>query len=123
VQRITGNEKDLQRDAYNLSQYKSFKADSLLETIRKTGDEKERIRSLKELQDILKEDVPAIFLYSPVYTYAHRQKILGIELGNLSLHSDRFLTLHKWYVREGRVFKTGQSWLSFFSWLPSLVGL
>lgn len=117
VQKLTGQEKDLHRDAYNLSQYSSFKADSLLETIRRTSDETERQQSLKQLSEVLKEDVPAIFLYSPLYTFAHHDNILGVELGSLSLHSDRFLSLYKWYIREDRIFKPGVGWETFFGWL------
>lgn len=120
VQKVTGNRNDLKLDAYNLSQYQSFEADSLLETIRSTSDEKERTDALKKLKDILKKDVPAIFLYSPLYTFAHHEDILGIELGHLSLHSDRFLSLDRWYIKQDRVFKPGIGWLSFFHWMSSL---
>jgi ABC-type transport system substrate-binding protein len=121
VQKVTGKEQDLRRDAYNLSQYSSFKADALLETIRSTQDEDERLEALQSLRDVLKNDVPAIFLYSPLYTYAHHHQIQGVTLGTLSVHSDRFLNVHDWYVKQDRVFKLGTSWLSFFSWLPSLL--
>ncbi|MBI2635839.1 ABC transporter substrate-binding protein [Candidatus Peregrinibacteria bacterium] len=121
IQKLTGQNKDLRQDAYNLSQYVSFKADAELETIRRTTDEKERQASLSHLREILKTDAPAIFLYSPQYIFAHNKDIFGIELGSLSLHSDRFLTLHKWYVKRERVFKPGVSWGSFFRWLPSLL--
>jgi ABC-type transport system substrate-binding protein len=120
VQKLTGHESDLRRDAYNLSQYSSFKADSLLETIRRTSDEKERTQALADLRTVLKQDVPAIFLYSPLYTFAHSDRIQGIDLGSLSLHSDRFLSLHDWYAKEERVFVKGKSWGSFFGWLWSL---
>lgn len=120
VQKITGKVTDLRSDAYNLSQYASFKADTLLETIRRTTDEKERQKALKELSDVMKVDVPAIFLYSPTYVFAHKQDILGLHLGNLSLHSDRFLTLPKWYVKQQRIFPEGKSWLSFLPWLFGL---
>ncbi len=119
VQKVTGNANDLRQDAYNLSQYTSSRADTLLETIRRTSDESERERALSALRDIIKKDVPAIFLYSPLYTFAHHQDILGIELGALSLHSDRFLTLNRWYVEQNRQFLPGKSWWSFFSWLGS----
>ena len=69
----------------------------------------------------MKSDVPAVFLYSPEYTYAHRDDILGIDLGHLSLHSDRFLTLYKWYVHQDRIFVPGKGWTTFFSWLSSLL--
>lgn len=122
VQRVTENRSDLRLDAYNLSQYASFEADALLETIRgKTGDA-ERQDALKKLSDVLKRDVPAVFLYSPEYTYARRADILGMEPGqwHLSLHSDRFLTLYRWYTHQDRVFEAGKSWLSFFGWMSSL---
>ncbi len=121
AQQLTGNPKDLRQDAYNLSQYVSPKADQMLETIRRTRDEKERAEALRDLRDILAKDVPAIFLYSPLYTFAHHAYIQGVELGSLSLHSDRFLTLQKWYVRQNRVFKPGKGWLSIFTWVPSLL--
>lgn len=121
VQHVTGQDKDLRQDAYNLSQYSSFKADEQLVTIRRTTDEKERQDALAALQDILKQDAPAIFLYSPVYIFAHHQDIFGIELDSLSLHSDRFLTLYKWYVKRERIFKPGMGWSSIFGWLPSLL--
>ncbi len=116
-QKQTEARNELLLDAYNLSQYSSLEADTLLELIRKTGDDEERTEALTELRDVLKQDVPAIFLYSPVYTYAYFQNLQGIELGKLSLHSDRFLTLHRWYVHEELVFKDGLSWWSFFPWL------
>ncbi|UPA22041.1 ABC transporter substrate-binding protein [Candidatus Peribacteria bacterium] len=120
VQKVTGNRNDLRLDAYNLSQYQSFASDSLLETIRGTANETERTNALVKLKEVLKKDVPAIFLYSPLYTFSHRDDILGIELGHLSLHSDRFLTLGRWYVKQERVFADGTGWLSFFPWLSSL---
>ena len=96
-------------------------ADSLLEIIRQTGDADERESSLQELRDVIKEDVPAVFLYSPIYTFAYHQDLQGIKLGDLSLHSDRFLTLHNWYIQEHRIFKAGRGWGSFFGWMFSLV--
>ena len=121
AQKLTGQDKDLRQDAYNLSQYVSFKADAELETIRKTTDEKERQDSLQKLREILRNDAPAIFLYSPLYVFAHKNDIFGIELGSLSLHSDRFLTLDKWYVKNQRQFNPGVGWGSFLGWLPSLL--
>ncbi|MBI3336392.1 hypothetical protein HYZ98_02385 [Candidatus Peregrinibacteria bacterium] len=117
IQKNGISEKDLKLDAYNLSQYTSFAADALLEQIRKTMNEEERQAALGELRDVIRQEVPAIFLYSPLYTFAHQQDFLGIELKNLSLHSDRFLTLFDWYLKQERVFKTGFSWLSFPKWL------
>jgi peptide/nickel transport system substrate-binding protein len=117
---VSLNRNELTLDSYNLSQYASFEADSLLETIRGKTDDRERAASLSKLRDVLKRDIPAVFLYSPLYTFAHREDILGIELKSLSLHSDRFLTLYHWYVKQERVFKPGKSWWSFIGWLTSM---
>jgi ABC-type transport system substrate-binding protein len=119
VQQVTQNRNDLRLDAYNLSQYASFEADSLLETIRGKTTDDERREALKKLEDVLKRDVPAVFLYSPQYTFAYRKDTKGIELGHLSLHSDRFLTLYRWYTQQDRIFRAGKGWLSFFGWLSS----
>lgn len=121
IQKLTGQDKDLRQDAYNLSQYVSFKADTQLGIIRRTTNEKERQQALEGLREILRDDAPAIFLYSPKYIFAHHSDINGIELGSLSLHSDRFLTLHQWYIKRERIFKPGYGWTSFFRWLPSLL--
>ena len=120
VQKVTDDRSELLLDAYNLSQYSSLQADRLLEFIRQEADPEERTESLQELRETLSNDVPAIFLYAPLYTFAVHQKLQGVELAHFSLHSDRFLTLHNWYMDEERVFKTGVSWWSFIPWLLRL---
>lgn len=120
VQKDTENRNELRLDAYNLSQYSSLDADTLLELIRKTGDADERKTALTDLRDVLKNDVPAVFLYSPMYTFAYHQSLHGVDLGALSLHSDRFLTLHRWYAKEDRVFTPDTNWMDFVPWLFGL---
>jgi ABC-type transport system substrate-binding protein len=117
IQKLTDSKFDLRIDAYNLSQYSSIAADGLLEVIRKTGDDKERLDALGKLQDVLKDDVPAIFLYSPQYAFAYHEEVKGIEIESLSLHSDRFTTIHNWYLKEEKIFKPGKSWWSFIPWI------
>jgi len=121
IQKLTGNRNDLRLDAYNLSQYSSLESDALLELIRQTNNDNERQEALKDLREVLKTNVPAVFLYSPLYTYAYHRDLRGLTLGALSLHSDRFLTLPHWYLKEERTFVPGKSWWSFWGWLPSLV--
>ena len=116
-QKQTDNRNELLLDAYNLSQYSSLESDVLLEYIRRTRNPDERQRSLQELRDVLKEDVPAVFLYSPVYTFAYNKNLRGVTLGDLSMHSDRFLTLRHWFFKEERVFRPGKGWIKFFPWL------
>lgn len=117
IQKRTSLRTDLRLDAYNLSQYTSFEADALLETARGGSAEREQYSALRKLRDVLASDVPAIFLYSPHYAFAYAKALRGVALGDLSLHSDRFLSLAQWYVKERRVFLDGVSWFSFPLWL------
>ncbi|OGJ53982.1 hypothetical protein A3D11_04490 [Candidatus Peribacteria bacterium RIFCSPHIGHO2_02_FULL_49_16] len=121
VQRTQGKKSDLRLDAYNLSQYASFEVDALLEVIRSFVATKEREDALLELRDALKKDIPAVFLYSPEYAYAYRHDVKGIDFGTPALHSDRFLTVANWYLKQERVFSDGKSWWSFFPWILSLL--
>jgi ABC-type transport system substrate-binding protein len=115
-----GDKKNLKLDAFNLSQYASFEADSLLTQIRETSDIAKRARSLDQLNAIIKRDVPAVFLYSPLYVFAYDNSVRGIKIGKLASHSDRFLSLHDWYINTKRQFKPGKSWLSMPSWMLNL---
>ncbi|HLC76500.1 MAG TPA: ABC transporter substrate-binding protein [Candidatus Peribacterales bacterium] len=107
-------------DANNLSQFANFKADALLEQIRETHNEDVRKQTLESLREVFREEVPAIVLYSPTYVFAVSDKILGVDLGKPSLHSDRFLSMHRWFRKQGRTFKAGKSWWSFVPWLFSI---
>lgn len=117
IQRMDGGAANLRLDSYNLSQYATQRSDTLLEIIRETSNEKERASALQDLREVLASDVPAVFLYSPLYTFGVSRDVSGVGLGKLSLHSDRFLTLHKWYLKEERSLKAGMSWWSFIPWL------
>ncbi len=121
LQKVTGNRSDLRLDAYNLSQYASFDADAFLEQIRGNATPTDRQAVLRKLQDVFRRDVPAVFVYSPVYTFAHRDDIQGIDVGKLSLHSDRFRTLYRWYIKQDRVFRPGVTWTTFFTWMVGLM--
>ena len=80
----------------NLSNYKSFQVDSLIENIRSTFDVEEREQYLNDLAEKLKEDVPAIFLYRPIYYYATDSKVSDLTMDSVVYSSDRFSTMRSW---------------------------
>ncbi|PIR54823.1 hypothetical protein COU74_03695 [Candidatus Peregrinibacteria bacterium CG10_big_fil_rev_8_21_14_0_10_36_19] len=80
----------------NFSNYKSFRVDKLIESIRRMFDDSEREEDLKELAAKIKEDIPAIFLYRPVYYYATDGKIDGISMEGVDFPSDRLARISKW---------------------------
>ncbi len=87
----------------NLSCFSNINVDKLLEQARLSSDSKIRDAKYKEFSKILAAEIPAIFLYSPIYTYAVNERIEGINLGKISLTSDRFLGINDWYIKKKRV--------------------
>jgi len=88
----------------NLANYVNRKADLLLEDARKTNDQTVRSEKYQEFQNILLEDLPAIFLYSPTYTYPVNTKIQGIEINRIAKPYDRFINLADWYLKTKKKF-------------------
>ena len=83
----------------NLSNYRSFGADQIIEKIRATFDQAEKDKYLKQLAQVIADDVPAVFLYRPQYTLATDNKVQqGISLSNLAFPSDRFAAIAQWCV-------------------------
>ncbi|MFC1616140.1 ABC transporter substrate-binding protein [Patescibacteria group bacterium] len=84
----------------NLSNYKSFQVDTLIEDMRAVFNEEKRERELNELAEKIKEDIPAIFLYRPVYYYASDGKISGITMDGVVFPSDRFAKVAEWIFNK-----------------------
>lgn len=80
----------------NLSNYKSFQVDSIIESVRSTFDPEKKKVKMKELAERMKEDIPAIFLYRPVHYYASDGKVSGISMDGAVYPSDRFAGVAGW---------------------------
>ncbi len=100
----------------NLSQFKDFVVDSLLEEARLENG-KARKDTLENIQKIINKEVPAIFLYSPTYYTALKNKIYHPPFTYLSTTSDRLGNIEDWYAKIDRKFKKGTNPLTLFSWL------
>ncbi len=89
----------------NLAAYQSEKADKLLEEARQIEDFSQRTEKYGQFQDILIEDAPAIFLYSPNYLYSVSKEIKGINTKIIVDPSKRFSNIENWYIKTKRVWK------------------
>ena len=89
----------------NLAIYSNKKVDGLLESIRKDFNPESRKTNLSKLQQLIYEDKPAIFLFSPNYIYAAPKNLGGLELKLAITPSDRFEKVNEWYLKTARVFK------------------
>ena len=87
----------------NLSSYQSKKADRLLEAARQTFDKKEIKDNLEKFQDVLNEDLPAIFLVRTNYLYFLSPKIKGFSVKKITEPAKRFNTIENWYIKTKRV--------------------
>lgn len=77
----------------NFSNFKSFQTDGLTEAIRKEKDPKAKEKILSQLSKAISEQVPVIFLSTPVYSYLLDKRISPFPASSLDFHSDRFKIL------------------------------
>lgn len=83
----------------NLSLYFNKQIDKVLEQARVTNDIKERTLKYVEFQNLLTDELPAIFLYTPYYTYGLSKKVKGFDLERIVSPQDRFSSLQSWYIK------------------------
>jgi len=89
----------------NLSLYDNLEVDKLLEEARQETDQEIRAEKYRKFQELVVEDIPAIFLYSPNYLYLHNNSVQGVDLYNIVIPSNRFNGIEEWYVKTKRVWK------------------
>lgn len=87
----------------NYAGWNNERASTLLESARTITDTGRRNDFYYEFQDIFAEEVPALVLFYPVYTYGVSQEVLDVQLGPLTNPSDRFRTIAAWYKLTRRV--------------------
>lgn len=75
--------------------------DQDLADARTTTDAAKRERDLFDFQNIVAEEVPAVFLYQAVYHYAHVKNLRGFPSDRLVAATDRFTTIATWYQKTG----------------------
>jgi peptide/nickel transport system substrate-binding protein len=78
-------------------------ADGLLEEGRAITDMDERRALYADFQEIFTEELPALLLYYPVYTYGVSDEVQNVQIGSLNQPSQRFETFADWYMVTRRV--------------------
>jgi peptide/nickel transport system substrate-binding protein len=74
-----------------------------MEEARRTTDPGRRAALYRELQRVLAQDLPALPLYYPVYTYAIDSAVQDVQIGPMWDTPDRFRTITQWYAATRRV--------------------
>ncbi len=87
----------------NYSGWMSEEADTLIKDARSTIDRSKRETLYARFQQLFLEELPALPLYYPVYTYGVSQRVKNVQIGPLNTPSDRFVTFPDWYIVTRRV--------------------
>ena len=86
----------------NMTSFANKQADKLIEEARETFDAKKRGEIYKQIQKIIIDDMPAIFLFQPNYTYVLPSKLNGFDMSRIFIPADRLLDSNKWYIKTKR---------------------
>ncbi|MDO8524383.1 MAG: ABC transporter substrate-binding protein [bacterium] len=89
----------------NIANYTSKNADTLLEKAREAQTAEIRQTSLEQFQDILIQDMPAIFLVRPDYIFALSEKIKSFNVTKITEPSKRFSNVETWYLKTKRTWQ------------------
>ena len=109
---LIGKDRDLyafwhssQRNApgLNVSMYTNSKVDALLEDIRATHDTDVQTTKYAQFDQIVRADIPALFLYAPDFIYAIPKSVHDISLNTITTPADRWNTIASWYINTDTV--------------------
>lgn len=89
----------------NLALFDNKNADKLLEDARQQIQGSDRAKKYAAFQDILVDQAPVVFLYSPTYIYPQSNKIKNNTSSIIATPSDRFDSITGWYIETRRVGK------------------
>ncbi|MGC9468075.1 MAG: ABC transporter substrate-binding protein [Anaerolineae bacterium] len=87
----------------NYAGFQHRRMSEIVEQARITVQRDERRALYREFQQLFMEELPALPLYVPVYTYAMDSRVNGGQIGPIMSSGDRFLTVPDWYVLQRRV--------------------
>jgi peptide/nickel transport system substrate-binding protein len=88
---------------YNIAMYTNSKADKLLEDARQISDKDEQLEKYAQFETEIKNDIPAIFIYSPEFIYVLPKKVLGFKSGLINNRSERFEEINNWYIEADKI--------------------
>ncbi len=92
----------------NYGGYKNRDMSEILEQARRTSDLNARRQLYQRFQQMFADEVPAILLHQPIYTFAVDDRVGGVQIGPLESPSDRFRTVADWYIVTRRVIVSGR---------------
>jgi peptide/nickel transport system substrate-binding protein len=81
----------------------------VVEQARVIANRERRKELYYEFQEVFAQEVPALLLYVPIYTYGIDERIHDPQIGPLMHPSDRFRTISDWWIVPRRIFVSESS--------------
>jgi len=94
-----------QKLGLNLALYSNKTVDGLLADARQSLNPIERAKKYDDFQKIVISDIPAVFLYNPLYLYPRTTNIHGADTTIIATPADRFANIDKWYINTSRIWR------------------
>lgn len=82
----------------NLARYNNKKVDELLTKIRQSATATSTADFSVQFNQAVHDDLPAIFLYTPTYTYLQSTNVRGFAVTRIAHPADRFANVTDWYT-------------------------
>ncbi|HCM52804.1 TPA: hypothetical protein DIS57_02515 [Candidatus Wolfebacteria bacterium] len=89
----------------NLSVYSNKDVDKFIDVVRTDFDPARRAIGMGQIEPVIMEDKPAVFLYSPYYLYVSNKSLKGFDVPSIGTPSERFTLIDTWYIKTVRTFK------------------
>ncbi|MBW7883770.1 MAG: peptide ABC transporter substrate-binding protein [Caldilineaceae bacterium] len=87
----------------NYSGWQNAEADQLMEAARAATNEDARRQLYADFQAIFAQELPALPLFHPVYTYGVSTRVHNVQIGALNTPAERFGSFPSWYIDSRRV--------------------
>ena len=92
----------------NYSGYEDRNISIWLEQARITANKERRQELYRDFQFRFRDQVPALMLYHPVFTYAISSDVQGASVGPIFDPSDRFANIGDWFLLVRRGFSSAE---------------
>ncbi len=86
----------------NIALYANITTDAILEELRAGGDI-DKASAYARFAEEMREDLPAIFLYVPEFTYVAPNRIRDVSLSGVATPSERLSRINAWYADQESV--------------------
>jgi peptide/nickel transport system substrate-binding protein len=87
----------------NLTGFSNKEVDKLLEQVRRSSDPTYRADRFKEIQNVIIEEQPALFLYMPLHISALSKEVKGSSQLRISQPADMLNNIYDWYINSRQI--------------------